>query len=339
MLTGLTPPAHGVTTLQDALAREATTVAESLRDAGYATAAVSTNWHVSPQTGMQQGFRDFQLEPEAPAHQVVGDGVAWLDRRPAGKPFFLYLHVLDPHAPYAPPADLRARYAPYARDLAGSLRDLRRVYGSRGKRREARMAELRALYDGEVAAADRAFGELLDALEPRRLAARTLILFVADHGEEFDEHGQLGHGNHLHSEVLDIPLIVRWPGQASGARRADLAQQIDVLPTLLAAAGVKAQPGLPGRGLVNPATEERGAFSHLKYGGRESVSLQRGGFKLIVPRTPPGPPQLFDRRRDPGEHTDVSQRLPLRALFLLGDLQAQNAASLGGLRSGQAAAR
>lgn len=336
LLTGLVPPAHGVTTLRDSLPREATTVAESLRDAGYATAAVSTNWHVSQQTGMRQGFRDFMLEPEAPAHQVVADGIAWLDRRSVGQPFFLYLHVLDPHAPYAPPADLRTRYAADVRDRAGTLRDLSRVYASHGKRRQARMAELRELYDGEVAAADRAFGELLDALEQRRLGAQTLILFVADHGEEFDEHGQLGHGNHLHSEVLDIPLMLHAPGQHSGARRADLAQQIDVLPTLLAAAGVKTPPGLPGHALGAAAAGERAAFSHSDYGGRQSVSLQRHGFKLIVPRLPPGPPQLFDHRSDPGELADLAARLPLRVLFMLSDLRAREAAAQGGLKPASA---
>ncbi len=324
IMTGLYPPAHGVTGLDTSLSPAATTLAELFAAAGYHTAAVSTNWHVTQQTGLKQGFQAFRLLPEAQGAEVVRAGFALLDDpRRASRPFLLYLHLLDPHAPYAPPADLRQRYAADVREKAGTRQDLGRVYASRGRRRERRMVELRQLYDAEVASVDRAFGELLDGLAARGLADDTLVVLVADHGEEFDEHGMLGHGNHLHSEVLDIPMILRLPGQRQGERRADLAQHVDLFVTLLRSAGVGGEPaGLPGRDLRLATSIDRAAFSHLRYDGKESVSVQLSGFKLIVPKTPVAPAELYAHAQDPGEHTDLAAVLPVRRAYLLQRLRA-----------------
>ncbi|MEO8503737.1 MAG: sulfatase [Acidobacteriota bacterium] len=322
MFTGQVPTEHGVTGLDNALPREANTLAERLRDAGYATAAISTNWHVSQQTGLRQGFREFFLRPLAPGAQVVSESASWLDRRPPGVPFLLYLHILDPHAPYAPPADLRRRYAADVRALAGTARDVSKVLASRGRRRAFHMEELRRLYEAEVAATDRAFGELLDHLARRHLDADTMVVFIADHGEEFDEHGTLGHANDLHAEVLNIPFILRLPGQREGLRRTEIVQQIDLLPTLLTAAGLPVPPEMMGLALqAGPVTVERSAFSHLKYNGRECVSLRRGDFKLIVPRQPLGSPELYDLSTDPAETVDIAARQPLRVAYMLGHLR------------------
>ena len=180
LLTGLGPLAHGVTTLDDRLADDANTLPEILQDAGYRTAAFSTNWHVTEATGMAQGFDDFIFLPDAVHSRTVARRVVrWLDDRSgtggrANEPFFLYVHTLDPHAPYEPPADLRRRFAPDAPADAGSRAYLERIYGATGPEnaaeRAALMAPIPALYDAEVAGADRGFGELLDALEvPRAL--------------------------------------------------------------------------------------------------------------------------------------------------------------------------
>ncbi len=335
IFTGLFPQGHGVTGLETSLAPEATTLAELLRGAGYFTAAVSTNYHVTKETGLRQGFERFALIPEAIGSDVVRKGLELLAARPAtdARPYLLYLHLLDPHAPYAPPADLRQRFAPDVRAKAGSRRDLGQTYAAHGRRRVRRIDEIHHLYDGEVAAVDRAFGELLDGLTARALLRDTLVVLVSDHGEEFDEHGMLGHGNTLHSEVLDIPLVVRFPGQTLGARRADLAQHVDLLPTLLGAAGiaVPSLPLLPGRDLATPAAGERAAFSHLRYNGKELVSVQLGGFKLVVPKEPAGPARLYDHRADPGELEDIAGRSALRTAYLLQHLRAFELGSRTGL--------
>ncbi|HEU5321013.1 MAG TPA: cation:dicarboxylase symporter family transporter, partial [Methylomirabilota bacterium] len=240
ILTGLLPTAHGVQTLEDRLPEAARTLPEILRAAGYRTAALSTNHHVATGTGLAQGFDDFFLDEEHHAEPVVRRAVAWLDRRTAKeRPFFLYVHTLDPHAPYQPPAVWRQRFAPGVRPEAGSREDLDRLYRSRGEERAARIAEVSRLYDAEIAAGDEAFGQLLAALRERGLYDDTLIVFVSDHGEELGERGGLGHGHSLYQELLSIPLVVKPAGrQPAGRRSSRLAQQVDLLPTVLAAAGL-----------------------------------------------------------------------------------------------------
>ena len=333
LFTGLPPLAHGVTTLQDRLPREAVTLAEVLRGVpggGYRTAAWSTNAHVTRQTGLAQGFQSFQYLPDQPPPERVNARVvAWLDRhleaarerpeRPR-RPFFLYVHALDPHAPYRPPPELRQRFAPEVTDPeAGSRESVVRVHGASGEERARLLAPLPHLYDAEVALADRGFGQLLAALEERGLREDMVIVLLADHGEAFDEHGHLGHGNDLYQETLAIPLIVDLPERDAG-RRAGTALPMDVPATVLAALGVPKPPEMDGTDLLgsggNPAG--RPAFSHLDYGGREGLSVVLGDWKLIEPLNLGfgRAPELYHLGRDPGERENVAGSHPVRTGYL-----------------------
>jgi arylsulfatase A-like enzyme len=336
VLTGLGPLRHGVRTLEDRLPEAAVTLAERLRAAGYRTAAFSTNAHVTADTGFAQGFDHFDFFPQEPQSDAVNRRVlAWLDGSAGGTgagPFFAYVHALDPHAPYTPPADLRARFAPGVRPRAGTRAGVLRAYAARGAERDRLVADLARLYDAEVAANDRSFGALLDALAARRLLGRTVVVLLADHGEELGEHGALGHANDLYGEALRIPLIVALPGQERGKRVRALAQQIDLLPTLVAQAGLAPPRGLPGRDLVYLAATppgapagDRPAFSHLSYSGRAGVSVVLGDWKLIQPLTP-----AFGRARslyrlDANLHEgpDLAERNPVRAAHLAAYLRAE----------------
>jgi arylsulfatase A-like enzyme len=325
VLTGLGPLAHGVKTLDDRLADAAVTLPELLRAAGYRTAAFSTNPHVSAATGLAQGFDDFELVTDDPRSAAVNRRVlGWLAGRPekAGKasPFFLYVHTIDPHAPYQPPFELLQRFAPGVLPDAGAVEEIRRAHLARGEERQRRVAQLSALYDAEVAANDRSFGELLAELRRRGLYDDALIVFVADHGEEFDEHGDLGHGQNLYGQTLDVPLIVKWPRQARGERVPHLAQQLDLLPTVVSAAGLRPPPGLPGGDLFTLGPG-RHAFSHLSYEGRDGMSLTEGDWKLILPlsRKFGLGPELYRRggeRPDPGERVNRAASDDIRAGWL-----------------------
>jgi len=346
LLTGLEPLAHGVTTLDDRLAEEAETLPEILRRAGYRTAAFSTNWHVIPETGLAQGFDDFVFTPDDFHADAVNRRVlAWLDEHGASstapdreEPFFLYVHTLDPHAPYEPPEPFRSRFAPGAPPDAGSRELLKRIYAATApEQRDQRarmMATVRDLYDGEVAFTDHAFGDLLEALRERGLYDETLIVFVSDHGEELDEHGHLGHGYDLYREVLQVPFIVRLPGgerPGGRARVAETVQQTDLLPTLLGRLGVEApaelRDRLPGVDLFAPLASSqtaRPAFSHLDYEGRRALAVTLGRWRATVPLSADYGrwTTLFDRSRDPAELDDLAEsaggpgRLPVRAGYL-----------------------
>ncbi|HVF59202.1 MAG TPA: sulfatase, partial [Thermoanaerobaculia bacterium] len=361
VFTGLGPLHHGVTTLADRLPAAAVTLAERLRAAGYRTAAFSTNAHLGEATGLAQGFDLFaELPHQTGAEEVGRRALAWLDAQPPGAPVFVYLHILEPHAPYTPPANLRARFAPGVRPRAGTRAGVEAAYAARGAERARRVADLERLYDAEVAAADRAFGALLDALAARRRLDGALVALLTDHGEAFDERGALGHAHDLHAETLRIPLIVKLPRQREGKRLTVLAQQLDVAPTLLAAAGLGPAPELPGADLARLADHlarladdlarlaaagdaapwrERLAFSHLSYEGRRSIAVTAGGWKLIqpLPAAAGRRPRLYDLEADPGERRDLADANPVRRAWLAALARGELLAARGGLRPERAA--
>ena len=221
LFTGRGPLSHGVRLLHDRLPQEADTAAELLSAAGYQTAAFSTNWHIRNETGMDQGFGFFDFSPdEAASDKLNRRVVRWLEyQAPKNreKPFFLYVHALDPHEPYTPPPDYRKKYAPDVREEAGYDFDLKRVDNSRGKERRKYMEELRPLYKAEVAFNDHSFGDFLEVLRVWDLYDRSLIVLVADHGEEFDEHGARGHTSHLYAETPEHPADRQMAGPAARA--------------------------------------------------------------------------------------------------------------------------
>jgi arylsulfatase A-like enzyme len=292
LLTGLEPLDHGVVGLEDRLPAAAHTLPERLRAAGYRTAALSTNWHVSAHSGMRQGFEEFLFVPEESSPEaVVARLRRWLDDAPPA-PFFLYVHTLDPHAPYEPPEDLRRRFAPGSPADAGSREGLRRVYAARGAERRRLLAELEPLYDAEVAWADRGFGAFLAELRRRGLYEESLVVALADHGEALGERGQLGHARDLYCEALAIPLLVKPPrsaGRAPARRVTAPVGIVDLAPTLLAAAGLE-RSDLPGRDLLASGeldAPQRPLLAHLRYEGREALSVVRGPWKLVLPLTGP----------------------------------------------------
>jgi choline-sulfatase len=343
VLTGLGPLAHGVETLDDSLPAAAATLPEVLKAAGYRTAAFSTNPQVSAGTGLAQGFDDFDLTHEDARSEAVNRRVlGWLDRHRGGSPFFLYVHTIDPHAPYEPRDDMRRRFAPGLPARAGWVEEVRLAYAASGEERARRVAQLSTLYDAEIAGNDRSFGALLAELRRRGLYDSALVVFVADHGEEFDEHGELGHGNNLYAETLRVPLIVKWPRQTRGERVRELAQQVDLFPTVLAAAGLRPPAGLPGIDLLalgagrpgragGPPPVRRAALSHLRYAGREGMSLVDGDWKLILPfshRFGAGP-ELYRLDADPGERVNLAAEDEVRAGWLGARIRGQRLAHAG----------
>lgn len=332
VLTGMNPLEHRVRTLESRLPDAAETLPERLRAAGYRTAAFSTNWHVSTEAGLAQGFDDFDFNPQDPDSVAVNRRVlAWLDRNRGSKPFFLYIHALDPHAPYTPPPDLRRRFAPGAPPHAGTIEGLRGIYKARGERRFALIAEIAPLYDAEIAANDRSFGALLSALKERGLFEESLIVFVSDHGEALGEHRDFGHARSLYAEELDVPLVVKLPFQTRGGRSTRLAQHVDLLPTVLAAAGLPPPSGLRGADLFGPEVGTRPAFSHLSYNNRVGMSVVFDGWKRIEPwsRKLGRQPELY---RAGDETHDLAGSHPVRSGYLDSLLRAEKLRTRGGLQ-------
>lgn len=342
LFTGLDPLMHGVQQPEDGLPERAPLLAELLRRGGYRTAALVSNAHITEESGFARGFDTFEtlfVEPND-ALTLLGRAEALLADQlgadDATRPFFLYLHTIDPHAPYQPPEDFRRRFAPEVEDPSvGSFESIRAIAAGKIPRTARIERDLAVLYDAEVAQADAGFGALLDTLERLDLRRTTAILFLSDHGEAFYEHGVMGHGWDLYNEVLHVPLLLALPpdwsrdrrvGDPGGAARRvpTLATHTDLLPTLLGLARQPVPEGLPGRDLLHdrpePAEELEGppVFSHQDYEGRAGASLALGLWHLIEPLNGRFAPtaELYDRLRDPAERRDLMREHPVLGGYL-----------------------
>lgn len=332
MLTGMWPQSHGTNGDDDALADEAVTLAEQLKSVGYRTVAVTGNGNAARVAGFAQGFDYFKylrnLRPDDPlaTSEDINEAVfSWLDQNAESEePFLLWVHTIDPHAPYSPPEPFYSQFAEGV-DAAGlgSIANIVKLSQQPEKVPDEVVEQLIALYDAEIAANDASFGILLDDLKRRGLYDDLVVVFLSDHGEEFYEHGGWTHGKTLHSEMLDTPMVFRLPGVAGG-RSPRIVQHVDLMPTLLEVAGAPIPSAVQGRSFVpllltpdSPSWVDQGmAFLDLR--GRRGHSYVDGQWKLIQYEEgeTPGFPQLYDRLRDREETTNLAPEDPERARFL-----------------------
>ncbi len=280
------------------------TLAERFDAEGYATAAFFNNPALQAGRGFARGFDTFEMFKGADDAQVVQRALAWLDAAP--EPFLLWVHLIDPHTPWLPHAEARAFYDDPGTFDAGPMPPLMVLNDP------AQLARAHDLYRGEVHRSDRLFGELLSKLDALRVEDRTIVLLTSDHGEEMMEHGMLQHGA-LTEENIAVPVLVRAPGRAGGQTR-PLWRGVDLLPTLLALAGLDAQAGLDGVDALSETPEAVIAVAHTNR-RKQSASIRVGDDKLIVVCLRDGPTRrtLYDLARDPDERFDLSKQEPARA--------------------------
>jgi len=332
VLTGRTPGGHGALAVGTAIRADVPTLAEQLRAAGYRTAAFVTNYLASGEFGDARGFDDFHFYREEaerrpgvylPSSALRRRVRRWLERARGRGPFFLYVHATDPHWPYLPASRHARPFRPAAMtDLEErELVDASRAYflgnEHQGERPTSmppqRVALLRDLYDGDVRAADEAFGAFLDDLTELGLLEHTAVVLTGDHGEEFLDHAGLGHEQTLHDEVLHVPLLVRLPGGVRGGTRiARTVQHVDVAPTVLHLTGVPPPPALDGRSLLLPVGTEGGdeVLSHLDSFGIVLDAVTTARWKAIrdLSTSTDGlaPIAVYDREHDRAEQHDVA---------------------------------
>jgi arylsulfatase A-like enzyme len=349
LLTGRYPGKLGVLAPADVLPARETTLPELLRSAGYTTAAIVTNGNLAPEFGLAQGFDSYLHLKEdlsrpsvhQDASRLHEEAVRWIESRDASRPFFLYLHATDPHAPYVPDPEFRQRFAGRLEDpTLGSLGSLAEFGRLRVVPSEQERLDLVALYDAEIAFVDREFGRLLDFLKERGLYAEALVGFVADHGEEFREHGWWEHGKTLYDEQLRVPLLLKYPGSwASGTRVAAPASQVDLLPTLLSHLALPVPPASDGVDLTPFVREgfdasERPIHAELDREGRSLDSVKLGRWKLIDYRAYMHPlgknphRELYDLAADPHEQRDLARERPVLAGYLRALISRERATSL-----------
>jgi arylsulfatase A-like enzyme len=270
-------------------------LAERMSQLGYHTGGFVANPTLHAGAGFGRGFRTYFAPPaditwlSRHADDVNRHALPWL-RSFQRRPFFLYVHYIDPHDPYENPDMIngRAFFMPgYTGPVAGGW--VHGIYtGGLEIPDPARdIPYIEALYDGEIRYVDRHIGALLSALDPEVLK-NTLIVLTADHGEELHDHGGWKHGQTLYEEQIHVPLIFRWDGRIkAGTRVSGTAQLLDLVPTLVAAAGGKADASWDGINLLPTLTSgaalpRRPAFSEGLSGGPLRASAVLDGRKLIL---------------------------------------------------------
>jgi arylsulfatase A-like enzyme len=260
--------------------------------------------------------------PGGDAGTMVRSLLGWVDRD--ARPFFAYLHLIEPHSPYTPPPPFRYAFLPAATTLRPAMERVPTYSGVLPVDVApvvpvADRSGMLALYDGEVLCADHWVDVLLSGLDRRGLLDHTLVVVTADHGEAFGDHGAWGHGHSLFDELIHIPLLVLGPNGLvrPGWRSAAPVRQIDLEPTILAACGVHPATNLPGRSLLAVLAGREAdppavpVFSSLDAGGTAAWSLEEADHKVIVVKR--GLEQValaFDLGRDPRERRDLDRDPP-----------------------------
>ena len=295
MLSGQLPFEHGVRdNIGFTVKQGQRMLPHALRELGFASAGFVSAYVLRAQTGIHQGFDLWDDElpaasPDRPLGQVQRSGeetvsaaIRWIDRQPSAK-FFLFVHIYEPHRPYAPPPRFAA---------AGP-------------------------YDGEVEYSDEIVGRLLDHLRAKALYDNATIVLLSDHGEGLGDHGEDDHGIFLYRETIRVPLIAKLSGSRGGGRRvASPVQHIDLLPTILDIAGGPIPEGLRGRSLratldgagTPPETSiySESLSPRYHFGWSELYALTDERYRLIrAPRD-----ELYDIAQDPGERASIAGDRP-----------------------------
>ncbi|MBE3124250.1 MAG: sulfatase-like hydrolase/transferase [Acidobacteria bacterium] len=303
IMTGMYPTYHGVRVNGNtALSDEQTTLAEVLSAQGYQTGAFIGAFVLDGRWGMKQGFQhyddQFDLkkykhldlgEVQRPGNEVMDAALAWLDGEKAN-PFFAWIHLYDPHVPYAPPEPYASEYA--RRGPAGP-------------------------YDGEIAFMDEQIGRVTAWLEANGLTGKTIIVLVGDHGESLGSHGEGTHGYFVYDYALHVPFLAVTPFEGlRGKRVPSQVSTADVFPTILDLVNVPSPVKVQGRSLVPrmfkperkddvPAYGESMA-PNLQFGWSALHALRTAQYKYIeAPRA-----ELYDLVRDPDEQMNLLPQSP-----------------------------
>jgi arylsulfatase A-like enzyme/Flp pilus assembly protein TadD len=309
IFTGLNPPSHKVRDTGGFILSPSTpTLASLLEQRGWDTAAFISSAVLKKRFGFEHGFavyddkmprpgnrQEVLEDAERRAGDTVNHAVEWLDSR-GEKPFFLWVHLYDPHTPYDPPSPFREQY----------------------KDRP---------YDGEIAYADRELGRLMESLRRKSPPEKTLVAVLSDHGESLGEHGEFSHGVFLYDSTLRIAFLISGPGVPPGLRVTPQARTIDLLPTILDLMGSAAPAGVEGVSLV-PLFSGKDATTAVSYaetlfpkinlGWAELRAIRTNQWKYIrAPR-----PELYDLSRDPRETNNVLAEHPYEVRKLEAQLAA-----------------
>lgn len=309
--TSRPPSLHGA--VSDARKRDpaSSTVFEALGEHGFTVLAVTSNSFVSPKFETAAGF-DTLWDTDGDAGEVTRLALQALERWDGGH-LALFVHYMDPHGYYEPPPPFQDLFRERYRGPVTT-----RNFEALKSADAAGIRFLQGMYDGEIAFTDARIADLLSGLAARGLLDRAVVVFSADHGEEFQEHHGWGHGHTLYQEMLHVPLGLRVPGVSPQVVE-DPVSTIDLAPTLLDALGVPAPASFRGRSLMRLLRGERLpeqaliAETEKTLDGTHRLCLRRGSLKYVRvmgagatgAASPALRETLYDLRHDPDERRPI----------------------------------
>jgi arylsulfatase A-like enzyme len=330
IFTGLYPKNHGVrhgvsrqgeVYNQQVLPRDLPNLTALLKEDGYTTVGISSNLHMSKNTGFARGFDHFILRRYGRASSMNEALQSVLEEIESARRWFLWIHYFDPHDPYffrRPWAESYCTDREICQEISNeemAMQRLRALHQS-GELEGKLPRALRSLYDSEINYCDEHLKLALQALPGFE---DSLLIITSDHGEEFDDHGGLGHGTSLYEELVRVPLIVRFPGaRHAGVRIDHQVSIVDILPTIVEALGLKVPQTADGESLVRliegheteeGTTPRKEIYMELdrKFKGE---AVRSENLKLIDIRSPVTGIALFDIEEDSEEKFNIAGLRP-----------------------------
>ena len=326
LFTGMFPSRHKVGA-KGTLKPAQEIMPEAIKAAGYRTGAHISNGYISKPWGYQQGWDHFvnnlrdgwRIDGVAMAEH----GIDWAKTQ-KDHPFFLYLGTIDPHVTYRRHEGLIEKYdttpynGRYQKYCSGE--DLGRIKGGGLKPDDRDKTRIVNLYKNEITFNDQAFGTLRRAFEEMGIWQDTMVVVTADHGDEFWEHGGVGHGHSIHQELVHVPLLMYYPPLIKAGTRIEAGVDVlDVYPTLVDILGREPNDRIQGRSLVPLLLGQHGGYPQpataTRYLGHYGMQMQQ--YKLYLRS---GDYHLYDRAHDPQELTNAKDTHPFESRWLLDSL-------------------
>lgn len=333
LFTSSYPSVHGVFTSpelddperffneKDVLSPHALTLAEVLSGKNYQTAGFSTNHHISPMTGFQQGFDllkvvDVEYVIHKPWGYQINDAfLKWVKHLKSNRPFFAYLHYMDVHGPYTPPSSYKETFMAFHKNRSLRMLTDEEYEKLRYLKLDTRILnEYVALYDAQILYWDSFFEQLWHKIVEMGLDKNLMVIVIADHGEAFFEHGHCDHGYSLHIEELHVPMVFYMPARLSKGRVKDTVALIDVAPTILGMLGIEKPRMWEGENLMGllqgASVGSRKIFSELDIPVRgRYVSFIEGGKHWIYNLQGEQLEFVYDLENDPHESNNLLDKL------------------------------
>ena len=323
--TSLNAAYHNVKEINQFLGPSRRTLTQILKSRGYLTAAFIDTPFLFPVYKLDRGF-DFYDYRISEIQKRPASSMRWLNSFSAEKQFF-FVHLISPHSPWEAPPGVVRRVTGDRMPQIDVTTQQRMLSPEQqcDKLSAAQLEDLKSLYDGEILELDAIFGHYIDRMKQLGLYDDALIIFTADHGEEFQEHGALLHGRAGFQETARVPLIVKFPkdfARLNGVRIGTPVQLIDLMPTILDALKIEIPPGIQGKSLLpllihgsNRKFPERSLFIENSKG---ILGILHGRYKYIyadIPSVrqtchPLKPEELYDLVEDPGETRDIARERP-----------------------------